>query len=70
VLNVDNDAGPPCLGSFAARVTHISGNAVISAARRDRGFLFDLAAKELEASAPDLLAAEGKIHLIGLSENL
>ena len=33
VLNADTDAGPLCLGTFASRVTVISGNAVIAAAK-------------------------------------
>jgi len=61
VLNSAADAPPFCLGSFASRVTLIAGNAVVSAGRRARGILFDLAAKELEASASDLMAAKGKI---------
>ncbi len=65
VLNADTDAGPLCLGSFASRVTFIAGNAVVAAAREAKGILFELAAKELEASAQDLVAAEGKIYVIG-----
>jgi CO/xanthine dehydrogenase Mo-binding subunit len=70
VLNEAADAPPFCLGSFASRVTLIAGNAVVSAARRARGILFDLAAKELEPSASDLVAAKGKIYVIGPAENL
>jgi hypothetical protein len=43
---------------------------VVSAARRARGIVFDLAAKELEPSASDLVAAKGKIYVIGPAENL
>jgi len=53
VLNEAADAPPFCLGSFAGRVTLISGNAVGSAA------------KELEAAAQDPVPAEGKIYVIG-----
>jgi hypothetical protein len=41
-----------------------------SAARRARAILFDLAAKELKDSSPDLVAAEGKIHLLKLPGSL
>jgi len=65
VLNADTDAGPLCLGTFASRVTVISGNAVVAAAREARGILFESAAKSLEASPKDLVAAEGKIFVVG-----
>lgn len=65
VLSADTDAGPLCLGTFASRVTFISGNAVIAAAREARSMLFEFAAKHLEANPEDLVAEGGKIFVKG-----
>lgn len=64
LINADTDAGPLCMGTFASRVTFVAGNAVVAAAREAKAMLFELAAKELEASPEDLAAADGKIFVI------
>ncbi len=68
VLNQDTDTCPLCLGTFASRVTYVTGNAVVNAAREARSILFEVAADDLKASPKDLVAAKGKIFVPGSPE--
>jgi CO/xanthine dehydrogenase Mo-binding subunit len=63
VINDNTDTCPICLGTFASRVTYVAGNAVVQAAREAKQILFKVAASDLEASAGDLAAADGKIFV-------
>ena len=53
VLNQDTDTCPLCLGTFASRVTYVTGNAVVNAAREARSILSEVAADDLKASPKD-----------------
>jgi CO/xanthine dehydrogenase Mo-binding subunit len=64
----DSDHAPFCLGTFAARVTMLAGNAVIRASREAREKLLAVAAAKLEVSASDLTIDNGFIHVVGLPE--
>lgn len=62
----DTDSGPHCMGTFASRLTHRAGNAIIEAADEAREILMEVAAEELEASPEDLeLDGEGNVHVTG-----
>lgn len=65
----DTDSGPHCMGTFASRLTHRAGNAIIDAADETREVLMDVAAEELEAAPEDLVTdGEGSIHVKGASD--
>ncbi|WP_041681963.1 MULTISPECIES: xanthine dehydrogenase family protein molybdopterin-binding subunit [Cupriavidus] len=61
VMAPDTDTAPFCLGSLASRVTIISGNAVLRAARKARAKLLALAAEKLGVDAERLVIADGRI---------
>ncbi|WP_116381015.1 xanthine dehydrogenase family protein molybdopterin-binding subunit [Cupriavidus taiwanensis] len=61
VMAPDTDTAPFCLGSLASRVTIISGNAVLRAAREARQKLLALAAEKLGVDARQLVIADGRI---------
>ncbi|MCO4890876.1 xanthine dehydrogenase family protein molybdopterin-binding subunit [Cupriavidus sp. WGtm5] len=61
VMAPDTDTAPFCLGSLASRVTIISGNAVLRAAREARQKLLALAAEKLGVDAQQLVIADGRI---------
>ncbi|WP_265919710.1 xanthine dehydrogenase family protein molybdopterin-binding subunit [Cupriavidus nantongensis] len=61
VMAPDTDTAPFCLGSLASRVTIISGNAVLRAAREARHKLLALAAEKLGVEARQLVIADGRI---------
>ena len=63
VVSADKSNSLFCMGSFASRVTYIAGNAVIEAAKEVKQILFNLAAKDLDASPEKLEAAEGMIRV-------
>jgi CO/xanthine dehydrogenase Mo-binding subunit len=63
VINDNTDSCPICFGTFASRVTYVSGNAVVQAAREAKQMLFEVAASELEAPVDALEAADGKIFV-------
>ncbi|RDK09283.1 xanthine dehydrogenase family protein molybdopterin-binding subunit [Cupriavidus lacunae] len=65
VMAPDTDTAPFCLGSLASRVTIISGNAVLRAAREARQKLLALAAEKLGVDAEQLLIADGRIAAPG-----
>ena len=64
----DSDHAPFCLGTFAARVTMLAGNAVLRASREVREKLLSIAAGKLEVSADDLTIEDGFIHVVGLPD--
>jgi 4-hydroxybenzoyl-CoA reductase alpha subunit len=61
VVTADTDLTPVDLGSYSSRVTLMTGNAAIQAARRVREPIFAAAAKELEVPAARLRAASRRI---------
>ncbi len=61
VMAPDTDTAPFCLGSLASRVTIISGNAVLRAAREARQKLLAVAAEKLGVEAERLVIADGRI---------
>ncbi len=63
VVTGDTDLTPVDLGSYSSRVTLMTGNAAIEAARRLREQIFAVAAKKLEADADHLAARAGRIFL-------
>jgi CO/xanthine dehydrogenase Mo-binding subunit len=68
VLNRDTDTCPHCAGTIASRVTYMTGNAVVNAARQVRSILFEVAAEDLNVSPKDLVAQMGKIFVRGSPE--
>ena len=63
VVAPDTDAAPFCIGSLASRVTIVSGNAAIVAARRARDTLLEAAQALLQASADELELADGCVRV-------
>jgi CO/xanthine dehydrogenase Mo-binding subunit len=63
VVAPDTDAAPYCIGSLASRVTIVSGNAAIVAARRARDTLLEAAGALLQAAPEDLELAAGTVRL-------
>jgi CO/xanthine dehydrogenase Mo-binding subunit len=61
VVTADTDLTPVDLGSYSSRVTLMTGNAAIQAARRVRGPIFEAAARKLEVPVDRLRAADRKI---------
>jgi 4-hydroxybenzoyl-CoA reductase subunit alpha len=61
VVTADTDLTPVDLGSYSSRVTLMTGNAAIQAARKVRTQIFDAAARKLEVPASRLLAADRRI---------
>lgn len=59
----DTDASPFCIGSLASRVTIVSGNAAIVAARAARDRLLDAAASLLGTSTTELELADGGVQV-------
>ncbi len=68
VRNDDTDACPMCMGTFASRVTHMAGNAVMLAAREARQALFEVAAEELGTPPEELAIEEGKVVVMDRPE--
>ena len=65
VMAPDTDTSPFCLGSLASRVTIISGNAVLRAAREAKQKVLALAAEKFGVDADSLLYADGRISVPG-----
>jgi len=65
VLAPDTDTAPFCLGSLASRVTIVSGNAVLRAAREAKEKLLAVAAGKLGVAAETLAIADGRIGVPG-----
>jgi CO/xanthine dehydrogenase Mo-binding subunit len=62
----DTDTGPHCMGTFASRLTHRAGNAIIMAAREARNVMLEVAAEELEVSPEDLETdGVGNVRVMG-----
>jgi 4-hydroxybenzoyl-CoA reductase subunit alpha len=61
VVTADTDLTPVDLGSYSSRVTLMTGNAALQAARRVRRPIFEAAARKLEAPADRLRAAGSRI---------
>src|SRR6185369_1019230 len=61
VVTADTDLTPVDLGSYSSRVTLMTGNAAIQAARRVREQIFAAAAKKLDAPAERLRAGNRRI---------
>ena len=61
VVTADTDLTPVDLGSYSSRVTLMTGNAAIQAARRVRDQIFRAAAKKLEVPAGRLRAASRRV---------
>jgi 4-hydroxybenzoyl-CoA reductase alpha subunit len=62
VVTADTDLTPVDLGSYSSRVTLMTGNAAIEAARRVRRPIFEAAARKLGVPVERLRAAGRKIH--------
>ena len=62
----DTDTGPHCMGTFASRLTHRAGNAIIMAAREARNVMLEVAAEELEVAPEDLETdGVGNVRVMG-----
>jgi CO/xanthine dehydrogenase Mo-binding subunit len=61
VTLVDTDTSPLDTGTFASRVTHQTGNAVVQAAREARQVLFEVAAGQLGVSPEQLEVKDGMV---------
>jgi 4-hydroxybenzoyl-CoA reductase subunit alpha len=68
VISADTFITPSDFGTFASRVTFISGNAVKAAAADARKQIFEFAAERLETNASDLISKERNIHVKGSPE--
>ena len=62
VTAVDTDTSPLDTGTFASRVTHQCGNAVLQATGELKKILFDAAAEILKVDAKELMAKDNKIY--------
>ncbi len=63
-VTADTDLTPVDLGSYSSRVTVMSGNAAIEAARKVRAQLLEAAADELGTTAENLAASGGRIYRV------
>jgi 4-hydroxybenzoyl-CoA reductase subunit alpha len=61
VVTADTDLTPVDLGSYSSRVTLMTGNAAIQAARKVRTQIFETAARKLDVPPSRLLAADRRI---------
>jgi CO/xanthine dehydrogenase Mo-binding subunit len=61
VTLVDTDTSPLDTGTFASRLTHQTGNAVVQASREARQVLFEVAASQLGVSPDQLEATDGMV---------
>ena len=61
VTLVDTETSPLDTGTFASRITHQTGNAVVQAAREARQVLFEVAAGQLGVSVEQLEARDGMV---------
>ena len=62
VVTADTDLTPVDLGSYSSRVTLMTGNAAIQAARKVRRPIFDAAARKLDVPVDRLLARNRRIY--------
>jgi CO/xanthine dehydrogenase Mo-binding subunit len=63
VTLVDTDTSPFDTGTFASRLTHQTGNAVILACAEARGVLFEIASDLLDAAPEELEAMDGLVRV-------
>ena len=63
VTLVDTDSSPIDTGTFASRVTHQTGNAVVRAAREARQVLFEVASEQLGVEPEKLIAKDGLVFV-------
>jgi CO/xanthine dehydrogenase Mo-binding subunit len=61
VTLVDTETSPLDTGTFASRITHQTGNAVVQAAREARQVLFEVAAAQLGVAVEQLEARDGMV---------
>jgi CO/xanthine dehydrogenase Mo-binding subunit len=61
VTLVDTDSSPWDTGTFASRLTHQTGNAVVQAAREARQVLFEIASRQLGVSPDELAVQDGLV---------
>jgi CO/xanthine dehydrogenase Mo-binding subunit len=61
VTLVDTDSSPLDTGTFASRITHQTGNAVIQAAHEARQVLFEVAGAQLGVEPGKLVAQDGMV---------
>jgi 4-hydroxybenzoyl-CoA reductase alpha subunit len=64
LFTADTDLTPVDLGSYSSRVTLMTGNAAIQAARKLRTLLFETAAKELMVPAESLTARDNLVYCL------
>lgn len=64
LFTADTDLTPVDLGSYSSRVTLMTGNAAIEAARKLRAMLFETAAKELMVPPESLSARDNMIYCL------
>jgi 4-hydroxybenzoyl-CoA reductase subunit alpha len=64
VITADTDLTPVDLGSYSSRVTLMTGNAAIEAARKLRTLLFETAAWELRVPAESLAARDNVVFCL------
>jgi 4-hydroxybenzoyl-CoA reductase subunit alpha len=62
VVTADTDLTPVDLGSYSSRVTLMTGNAALQAARKLRGLILGAAARKLGIPVERLRARAGRIH--------
>lgn len=62
VYNGDTDTCPLCTGTFASRVTHMTGNAIIKACHELKSYLFGIAAEQMGVMPNTLVLKEGKVE--------
>ncbi|MBM4331672.1 MAG: xanthine dehydrogenase family protein molybdopterin-binding subunit [Deltaproteobacteria bacterium] len=63
VINDNTDSCPMDTGTFASRVTHSMGNAVVMAARELRQEILELAASDLKTSPVNLTIENGEVKI-------
>ncbi len=62
LVTADTAAAPVDLGSYSSRVTFMSGNAALAAARRLRAMIAEASAERLEAAPEELEFREGRVY--------
>lgn len=68
VVAPDTEIAPFDFGTFASRVTYISGNAVKAAAEDVKRQLFEFVAEQMEVDVSDLISKDRRIYVKGSPE--
>ena len=68
VVSADTDGTPMDSGAVASRATYVTGNAIVSAAEKAKGILFEAAAPLLGVKPEQLEACDRKIQVLGLPQ--